>query len=130
MDMEKKIVNSSQAPSPVGPYSQAVEIDGFLYCSGQIALDPKSGEVVAPEDVRGQTQQVMKNIEAVLQAADLTMKNVIKTTIYLTDMADFAAVNQVYGESFPSAPPARSTVAVAGLPKGVSVEIEVLARRF
>ena len=107
---------------------QAIEVDGFLFCSGQIALNAKTGEIVGG-DVKAQTEQVMFNIEAVLAAADMKFDNVVKTTIFITNMADFAVVNEVYGRHFTKNPPARSTVAVAGLPKGVKVEIEVVARR-
>lgn len=126
--MARKIHVSSNAPAPIGPYSQAVEANGFVFCSGQVALDPVSGQVIG-ETAGDQTKQVMKNVEAVLRAADLRFSNVIKTTIFLTDMADFASVNEVYGEYFKNDPPARSTVAVKGLPKNVKVEIEVLACR-
>lgn len=126
--MSKRIIETKSAPAPVGPYSQAVEIGDTLYCSGQIAIDPTTGEVLTG-DVKVQTERVMKNIEAVLAAASLNFSNVVKTTIYLINMADFAQVNEVYGRYFKSSPPARSTVAVSGLPKGVSVEIEVLAKR-
>lgn len=121
----KKIIFSQNAPAPIGPYSQAVEANGFIFCSGQIPLD-SAGNVV-PGDVKTQAEQIMKNIEAVLTAAGVTFKNVIKTNIFLTDMKDFAVVNEVYGRHFPENPPARSTIAVAGLPKGVQVEIEVTA---
>jgi 2-iminobutanoate/2-iminopropanoate deaminase len=114
------------APAPIGPYNQAVRVGDFVFCSGQIALDPATGEVVTG-DVAAQTRQVMKNIEAVLEAASTTFASVVKTTIFLIDMADFAAVNAVYGEYFTEIAPARSTVAVAGLPRGVRVEIEVVA---
>lgn len=124
----KKAILSKSAPAPIGPYSQAIEAGPFVFCSGQIALDPNSGEVIG-HDVASQSVQVMKNIEAVLKAAHLSFTNVVKTTIFLTDMKDFPAVNEVYGKYFPEVPPARSTVAVAGLPKGVKVEIEVLAVR-
>lgn len=122
----KKAVQTANAPAAIGPYSQAIQAGGFLFCSGQIALDPASGNVVG-DDVAAQTAQVMKNIEAVLAAANLKLANVVKTTIFLTDMKDFPVVNEIYGKHFPEVPPARSTVAVAGLPKGVKVEIEVLA---
>jgi 2-iminobutanoate/2-iminopropanoate deaminase len=124
----KKIVLSDKAPAPIGPYSQAVEAGGFLFCSGQIALDAGSGEIVG-EDVETQTKKVMSNIEAVLSAAQLEFKNVVKTTIFLKEMADFQKVNAIYGEAFPEEPPARSTVAVNTLPKDVLVEIEVIALR-
>lgn len=126
--MKKNIIETKSAPAPVGPYSQAVEYDGTLYCSGQIAIDPATNAVFTG-DIQKQAQIVMKNIEGVLAAADMTFANVVKTTIFLTDMSDFAKVNEVYGTYFRSHPPARSTIAVAALPKGVNVEIEVLARR-
>ncbi len=126
--MSKKIILTQDAPAPIGPYSQAVQMGNFVFCSGQIALDPVSGQVVGG-DVKGQAVQVMKNIEAVLKAADMKFENVIKTTIFLTNMNDFTAVNEIYGQYFKTQPPARSTVAVAGLPKGVQVEIEVIACR-
>lgn len=121
-----KVILSNNAPAPIGPYSQAVQAGPFLFCSGQIALDPKSGDVVG-QDVATQATQVMKNIEAVLTAAGLNFSNIVKTTIFLVDMKDFPIVNEIYGKHFAANPPARSTIAVAGLPKGVQVEIEVLA---
>lgn len=124
--MSKKIILTKDAPEPIGPYSQAVRYGDMLFCSGQIAIDPKTGQVVTG-DVKAQAVQVMKNIEAVLKAADAKFENVIKTTIFLTNMNDFASVNEIYGQYFKTNPPARSTVAVSGLPKGVQVEIEVLA---
>lgn len=123
-----RIIETKNAPGAIGPYSQAVEVDGTLYCSGQIAIDPKTGEV-SKGGVPEQTKLVMSNIEGLLKAADYSLAHVVKTTIYLTDMNDFATVNEIYGTYFKTNPPARSTVAVAGLPKGVKVEIEVLARR-
>ncbi len=124
--MSKKIILTKDAPEPIGPYSQAVKYGDMLFCSGQIAIDPKTGQVVTG-DVKTQAVQVMKNIEAVLKAADAKFENIIKTTIFLTNMNDFASVNEIYGQYFKTNPPARSTVAVSGLPKGVQVEIEVLA---
>ncbi|MGP6158458.1 MAG: RidA family protein [Vulcanimicrobiaceae bacterium] len=115
------------APAPIGPYNQAVRAGGFLFCSGQIALDPVGGELVC-DDAAGQTRQVMRNVEAILTAAGSSFEQVVKTTIFLVDMNDFAAVNAVYGESFGATPPARSTVAVAALPRGARVEIEVIAQ--
>jgi 2-iminobutanoate/2-iminopropanoate deaminase len=126
--MLKKIHETKNAPAPIGPYSQAVEANGFLFCSGQIALDPASGQVLTG-GVGEQAELVMKNVSAVLEAAGLKFENVVKTTIFLTDMGDFPAVNEVYGKYFKTQPPARSTVAVAGLPKGVKVEVEVTAVR-
>jgi len=123
------IHESKQAPAPIGPYSQAVEMNGFVFCSGQIPLDPVSGQVKG-ETVAEQAEQVMANVKAVLTASDLALKNVVKTTIFLTDMADFQAVNEVYSKHMGETKPARSTVAVQGLPRGVKVEIEVLAARF
>ena len=126
--MAKTILHTDNAPKAVGPYSQAVQMGDFLFCSGQISINPQTQEVFTG-DVKQQTEMVLKNIEAVLAQADLKFSNVIKTTIFLTSMNDFAAVNEVYGPRFPSNPPARSTVAVAGLPKGVNVEIEVIAHK-
>ena len=127
----RKAVQTSDAPKPVGPYSQAVQVDSLLFCSGQIAIDPKTDQVMTAADVATQAKQVMENIGGVLKAADLDYKHIIKTTIFLTDMADFAKVNETYSRYFPGGTPypARSTIAVAGLPKGVKVEIEVVAHR-
>lgn len=124
----KKVILTQEAPAPVGPYSQAIQMGSFVFCSGQIAIDPKNN-VVLTGDVKAQAELVMKNIGAVLKAADLNYDHIIKTTIFLTDMNDFAKVNEVYATYFKGQPPARSTVAVAGLPKGVQVEIEVIAHR-
>lgn len=124
----KKVIHTDNAPKAVGPYSQAVAMGDFLFCSGQISIDPKTNEVFTG-DIKTQTEMVMKNIEAVLAANNMKFSNIIKTTIFITNMADFATVNEVYAKSFSEAPPARSTVAVAGLPKGVNVEIEVVAHR-
>lgn len=123
-----KVHVSQQAPAPIGPYSQAVEVNGLVFCSGQIPLDPVSGAIVG-NTVAEQAEQVMTNIKAVLMAADLGLSNVVKTTIFLTDMADFQAVNEVYAKHMGSTKPARSTIAVLALPKGSKVEIEVLAAR-
>ena len=127
--MKPVIHESKHAPAPIGPYSQAVEMNGFVFCSGQIPLDPVSGQVQG-ETVAEQAEQVMANVKAVLTASDMALKNVVKTTIFLTDMADFQAVNEVYSKHMGETKPARSTVAVQGLPRGVKVEIEVLAARF
>lgn len=124
----KKVIHTDNAPKAVGPYSQAVAMGDFLFCSGQISIDPKTNEVFTG-DIKTQTEMVMKNVEAVLAANNMNFSNVVKTTIFLTNMGDFATVNEIYAKSFTQAPPARSTVAVAGLPKGVSVEVEVLAHR-
>jgi 2-iminobutanoate/2-iminopropanoate deaminase len=122
----KKIISTSEAPAAVGPYSQAIRIGNFVFCSGQIPLDPQTGEIVSG-DVNAQTRQVMENIAAVLQAEGLNFGNIIKTTIFLTDLANFQIVNEIYGSYFDNQPPARSTVQVSALPKGANVEIEVIA---
>ncbi len=124
----KKVILTQNAPAPIGPYSQAIEVGNLVFCSGQIALDPMTGQTLSG-DVKAQTELVMKNVEAVLKAAGLGFQNVVKSTIFLTNMADFVSVNEVYGRHFKENPPARSTVAVAGLPKGVNVEIEVIATK-
>lgn len=122
----KKAVETSAAPQAIGPYSQAVKANGFLFISGQIPLDPETGQMSAI-DVVGQTKQVMANLRAILAAEGLTLADVVKTTIYLTDLSDFARVNEAYGEYFGSVPPARATVQVAALPKGARIEIEAIA---
>ncbi len=124
--MKLNVIATEKAPAAIGPYSQAVQAGNLLFCSGQIPLNPATGEVVQG-DATVQTEQVMKNIAAVLAAAGIGFDDVIKTTIFLEDIADFAAVNEVYGRCFSNHKPARSTVAVKGLPRGVKVEIEVIA---
>jgi len=124
--MEKKIIRTDSAPAPIGPYSQAVQFGNILFISGQIALDPKTGNLVQ-DDIKTETGQVMKNLEAILHEAGMDFNNVIKTTIFLMDMGQFAQVNEVYGNYFASNAPARETVQVAGLPKGVNVEISMMA---
>jgi 2-iminobutanoate/2-iminopropanoate deaminase len=124
--LPKKTVISSQAPKPIGPYSQAVISGGLLFASGQIALDPDTGVVVG-EDVSAQTEQVLKNLMAVLKEAKMGPENVVKTTVYLADMADFPKMNDVYARHFGKEPPARSTLGAAGLPRGVKVEIDLVA---
>ena len=119
-------VSTSAAPAPIGPYSQAVKAHGFLFLSGQIPLDPGSGEVVQGS-IEAQTERVMENLAAVLGQAGLAPSDVVKTSIYLADMADFPRVNEVYGRYFGESKPARSTFQVAGLPKGVGVEIDAIA---
>lgn len=123
-----KIIQTDAAPKAIGPYSQAVQVPcgTMTFLSGQIPLDPVSMQIV-PGDVVAQAEQVMKNLEAVLKASGLTFANVVRCTIYLTDLQDFAAVNEVYGRAFPSAPPARATVQVSALPKGSQVEIDAIA---
>jgi 2-iminobutanoate/2-iminopropanoate deaminase len=120
-------VSTNDAPKAIGPYSQAIVADGWVFCSGQIPLDPASGELVQG-DVSAQTDRVMTNLGAVLQAAGASLGMVVKTTVFLADMADFAAMNEVYGRHFGEHRPARATVAAAGLPRGVRVEIECIAR--
>jgi 2-iminobutanoate/2-iminopropanoate deaminase len=124
----KKVISTDHAPKAVGPYSQAVQMGDFLFCSGQISINPENQEVFTGA-INQQTEMVLKNIEAVLKAADMNFGHIIKTTIFLTSMSDFATVNEIYAKRFPSNPPARSTIAVAALPKGVNVEIEVIANR-
>lgn len=124
--MEKIVIQSSKAPAPIGPYSQAIKAGNFLFASGQIALDPITGELVVGT-IETETHQVMKNIEAVLEEAGMSFDNVVKTTIFLMDMKDFANVNAVYGNYFKNNFPARETVQVSGLPKGVNVEISIIA---
>lgn len=123
--MSTKIVHSDNAPAAIGPYSQGVVANGFLFTAGQIALDPATGQVVAG-DVRAQTERVMANLAAVLSTVKATWKDVVKTTVFLHDMNDFPAVNEVYGQALGDARPARSTVQVSALPRGVLVEIEAV----
>ena len=125
--MNREIITTDQAPKAIGPYSQAVRAGGLVFTSGQIPLDPATGEMVGGDDIRAQTERVMENLAQVLRAAGTSFGNVVKSTIFLTDLADFVAVNEVYGACFPSAPPARSTVQVAALPRGARVEIELVA---
>ena len=124
--MKLKVISSDKAPAAIGPYSQAIQAGKLLFCSGQIPLDPVSGEIVAG-DVHRQAEQVMENIAAVLTAAGAGFNDVVKATVFLVEMDDFGAVNEVYGRYFPVHKPARSTVAVKALPRGVLVEIEVIA---
>jgi 2-iminobutanoate/2-iminopropanoate deaminase len=122
----KDIVLTDKGPKPIGPYSQAVKSNGFLFASGQVALDPRNNEFLGG-DIRQQTERAMENIKAVVEAAGSNLHHVVKTTVFLKDMNDFAAMNEAYGTFFPAAPPARSTVQVARLPKDALVEIEVIA---
>lgn len=121
-----EVITTDKAPKAVGAYAQAVRAQGFLFLSGQIALDPATGELIQG-DVGAQARRVLDNLRAVLESAGSALDRVVKATIYLTDMQDFAVVNQIYGEYFPAAKPARATVAVAGLPRGVKVEIDMIA---
>lgn len=123
--MEKKIIQTEEAPAAIGPYSQAVAVGNLLFTSGQIPLDPKTGQVVEG-DIKVQTKQVMENLKAVLKAAEIDFDKVIKTTIFIKNMNDFSLINEVYGSYFSAQPPARSTVEVARLPKDVGVEIEMI----
>ena len=120
-------IKTDQAPGAIGPYSQAVAVDGWVFCSGQIPIDPATGNLVGG-DIATQTDQVLKNIAAVLAAAGGALSNVVKTTVFLADMGDFAAMNEVYAQHFGDHRPARAAVAVRTLPKNVSVEIEAIAR--
>jgi 2-iminobutanoate/2-iminopropanoate deaminase len=122
----KKIISTNEAPAAIGPYSQAVRSGSLLFCSGQIPLDPKAGKIVSG-DITAQTRRVLDNIAAVLRAEGLNFDHVVKTTIFLTNLGDFQAVNEIYGSYFKQNPPARSTVQVSALPKGANVEIEVIA---
>jgi 2-iminobutanoate/2-iminopropanoate deaminase len=124
--LPKKHVATPHAPRPIGPYSQAVISGGLLFCSGQIALDPKTGELVAG-DIEAQTEQVLKNLMAVLKEAKMGPDNVVKTTVYLADFADFARMNEVYGRYLGKEPPARTTIQAAALPRGARIEIDVIA---
>ncbi len=125
--MTRLTVSTAGAPAAIGPYSQAIAIDGLLFCSGQLGLDPASGDLV--DGVEAQAERSLRNLSAVLDAAGLGWADVVKTTVFLADIADFAAVNAVYARFMPDPPPARSTVQVAALPKGGLVEIEAIARR-
>ena len=120
------LVESNEAPKAIGPYSQGIKAGGFVFVSGQVALDPKTGEMVGA-DVAAQTERVLQNLQAIVEAAGSDLDRVVKTTVYLRSMNDFAAMNQVYAKYFKSEPPARATVAVAGLPKDALVEIDVIA---
>jgi len=122
----REIVLTDRGPKPIGPYSQGVKANGVLYMSGQVALDPKTGEMVG-SSISEQTERVMSNIKGILEAAGTNLHHVVRTTVYLKDMNDFAAMNEVYGRFFPAAAPARSTVQVSRLPKDALVEIDVIA---
>jgi 2-iminobutanoate/2-iminopropanoate deaminase len=122
----KQVVNTQDAPKAIGPYSQAIKANGLVFTAGQIPLDPSTGQTVGT-DGAAQTDRVLRNLQAVLQAAGTTLENVVKTTIFLKNISDFAAVNEVYARYFKSSPPARSTVQVANLPRDVLVEIEAIA---
>jgi len=123
---EKKVVATKEAPQAVGPYSQAIKAGGFVFTAGQIPIDPASGKLIEG-DIKAQTERVLKNISAVLTAAGSSMDRVVKTTVFLKNMSDFPAMNEVYGQSFKNEPPSRSTVQVAALPKDALIEIDVVA---
>ena len=122
----KKIISTKEAPAAIGPYSQAVRSGRFLFCSGQIPLDPKTGQIVTG-DIAAQTRRVLDNIASILRAEGMTFDNIVKTTIFLTNLNDFQTVNETYASYFKHDPPARSTVQVSALPRGANVEIEVIA---
>lgn len=124
--MERQIVSTDKAPAAVGPYSQAVRVNNSIFTAGQIAIDPATGELIEG-DIAAQTRQVLRNLSAVLEAAGSSLERVVKTTVFLAKLDDFAAMNQVYAEFFPINPPARSTVEVARLPLGALVEIDAVA---
>lgn len=125
--MSASIVLTKQAPAPIGPYNQGIIASGsFLFTAGQIPLDPSSGQIIQG-DIKVQTRQVMQNLKAILEQGGASMKSVVKTTVFLKDISEFGGMNEVYGEFFPSNPPARSTVEVARLPRDVKVEIEAIA---
>ena len=124
--MKKKVIQTVKAPKAIGPYSQAIQAGNFLFLSGQIPLDPASGELVKG-DIREQARRVLENLKGVLESQNLGMGDVVKVTIFLKDMGNFGQVNEVYATYFPSSPPARSTVEVASLPRGADIEIEVIA---
>ncbi|NYE57811.1 RidA family protein [Carboxydothermus ferrireducens] len=122
----KEVINTSKAPQAIGPYSQAIKVNGFLFVSGQIGINPQTGELV-PGGVEAQIKQAMENIRQILSAAGMEFSHVVKTTIFITNMDDFTAVNKIYSEYFGKVFPARSCIAVASLPKGALVEVEVVA---
>ncbi len=122
----KDVISTDRGPKAIGPYSQAIRANGFLFVSGQIPLDPRTQQVVEG-DVGGQTERVLENLKGIVEAAGSSLDRVVKTTVYLKDLADFAAMNEVYGRYFSSQPPARATVEVARLPRDVRVEIELMA---
>jgi 2-iminobutanoate/2-iminopropanoate deaminase len=126
--MTRQAIQTNGAPAALGPYSQAIRSGDLVFCSGQIGLDPATGELV--DGVDAQAERALRNLQAVLDAAGLGLDDVVKTTIFLTDVGDFSAVNAVYAKFMPEPPPARSTVGIAALPKGALVEIEAIARRL
>lgn len=125
--MTRNAVSTSNAPAAIGPYSQGIASDGLIFCSGQIGLDPITGVLV--EGIEAQAERALRNVAGILDAAGTSFADAVKTTIFLTDMSDFATVNAIYAKHMPDPPPARSTVAVSALPKGAAIEIEVIARK-
>ena len=123
-----KVLETTKAPGAIGPYSQGFEVNGFVFTSGQIPLVPETGKLIG-DGIEEQTEQVLKNLEAVLAANHMTFANVVKTTVFITDLADFATINSIYATRFPQDPPARSCVQVAALPAGAKVEIELIAAK-
>jgi len=123
--LSKVVVNTDKAPAAIGPYSQAVKAGNFMFISGQIPINPSTGEVVS-EDIKDQTEQCLKNLRSICESAGLTLNNVVKTTIFITNISEFAKVNEVYGGFFKENTPARACVEVSALPKGVKVEIEAI----
>ena len=122
----KQIIQTQRAPQAIGPYSQAIKVSGFVFASGQIPIDPQTGQFI-PGGIKEQTEQVLKNLSAVLEAAGSGLDRVVKTTVYLADIEEFAAMNEVYARFFTKEPPARATIQAAGLPRNARVEIEVVA---
>jgi 2-iminobutanoate/2-iminopropanoate deaminase len=124
--MERKVVMSLEAPKPIGPYSQAIEAGGFVFCSGQIPIDPQTGRIIEGS-IHAQTERILANLKAVLEAAGSSLEHTVKMTVYLTNLADFESLNQVLGQHFPQEPPARAVVQVSALPKNAMVEIDLIA---
>jgi 2-iminobutanoate/2-iminopropanoate deaminase len=124
--LDRKVVLTNQAPAPIGPYSQAIEAGNLVFCSGQIPLDPQTGQLISG-DISAQTQRILDNFEAVLGAAGCSLDQAVKLTVYLTDLGNFDSLNRVLAERFPQAPPARAVVQVSALPKGAAVEMDLIA---
>jgi len=125
--MDKQVISTPQAPSAIGPYSQAIRAGNFLFVSGQISIDPSTGKLIDDKTVQGQTRRVLQNLMAIVEAAGGSAQNIVKTTVFLRDMGDFAEMNAVYSTFFSASPPARSTVEAARLPRDVSIEIDCIA---
>ena len=125
--MDKQVIATPQAPSAIGPYSQAIRAGNFLFVSGQISIDPSTGKLIDDKTVQGQTRRVLQNLIAIVEAAGGSAQNIVKTTVFLRDMGDFAEMNAVYSSFFSASPPARSTVEAARLPRDVSIEIDCIA---